>query len=157
MALRKIVMEGDEVLTKKCRPVEKFDKKLHDLLDDMYDTMRVADGCGLAAPQVGILRCAVVICTDPEGNDKIELINPEIISQSGEQNECEGCLSAPGIYGITKRPMNVKVKAFDRNGEGFVVEGEDLLARALCHEIDHLNGIMFRSHVTEYIDEEQDK
>ena len=154
MALRKIVMEGDEILTKKCRPVEKFDKKLHDLLDDMFDTMRQADGVGLAAPQVGMLRRVVVICMDPEGDERIEMMNPEIIGSEGEQRECEGCLSTPGIYGITKRPMKVKVKAYDRNGESFVVEGEELLARALCHELDHLDGIMFRSHVLEYVEDE---
>ena len=153
MALREIVKEGDSVLTKVCRPVEKFDKKLHDLLDDMAQTMRNADGVGLAAPQVGILRRAVVICLDPEGKEKIELINPEIIQSEGSQEECEGCLSCPGIYGITTRPAKVKVKAFDRHGESFVVEGEDLLARALCHELDHLDGVMFRSHVKEYIEE----
>ncbi|MDY4711641.1 MAG: peptide deformylase [Ruminococcus bromii] len=141
MAIRNIVKDGDSILNKKCRPVEKFDSKLADLLDDMAETMHLANGVGLAAPQVGILRRIVVIDV---GDGVIELINPQIISFSGEQESVEGCLSFPGEWGITKRPQYVKVKAFDRNGNEFTKDGKDLLAKAFCHEIDHLNGIVFK-------------
>ncbi|MCR5635846.1 MAG: peptide deformylase [Clostridiales bacterium] len=148
MALRNIIKEGDPVLNKKCRPVEKFDSRLHTLLDDMRDTMYNADGVGLAAPQVGILRCALVIDI---GEGLIELVNPKIVMKSGEQHEQEGCLSCPGEYGITIRPKYVKVKGQDRFGNDVTYEGSDLLARALCHEIDHLNGVLFKAHVTEML------
>lgn len=141
MAIRNIVKDGDSILTKKCRPVEKFDRKLAILLDDMAETMYRANGVGLAAPQVGMLRRAVVVDI---GEGVIELINPQIIAYSGEQEGVEGCLSFPGEWGITKRPQYVKVKAQDRNGNEFTVEGKDLLAKALCHEIDHLNGVVFK-------------
>ena len=141
MAIRNIVKDGDSILNKKCRPVEKFDSKLADLLDDMAETMHLANGVGLAAPQVGILRRIVVIDV---GDGVIELINPQIISFSGEQEGVEGCLSFPGEWGITKRPQYVKVKAFDRNGNEFTKDGKDLLAKAFRHEIDHLNGIVFK-------------
>ena len=141
MAIRNIVKDGDSILNKKCRPVEKFDSKLADLLDDMAETMHLANGVGLAAPQVGILRRIVVIDV---GDGVIELINPQIISFSGEQEGDEGCLSFPVEWGITKRPQYVKVKAFDRNGNEFTKDGKDLLAKAFCHEIDHLNGIVFK-------------
>ncbi|MCI7212428.1 MAG: peptide deformylase [Ruminococcus bromii] len=141
MAIRNIVKDGDSILNKKCRPVEKFDSKLADLLDDMAETMHLANGVGLAAPQVGILRRIVVIDV---GEGVIELINPQIIAYSGEQEGVEGCLSFPGEWGITKRPQYVKVKAFDRNGNEFTKDGKDLLAKAFCHEIDHLNGIVFK-------------
>ena len=141
MAIRNIVKDGDSILNKKCRPVEKFDSKLADLLDDMAETMHLANGVGLAAPQVGNLRRIVVIDV---GDGVIELINPQIISFSGEQEGVEGCLSFPGEWGITKRPQYVKVKAFDRNGNEFTKDGKDLLAKAFCHEIDHLNGIVFK-------------
>ncbi|MEE0963631.1 peptide deformylase [Ruminococcus sp. YE282] len=141
MAIRNIVKDGDSILNKKCRPVEKFDSKLADLLDDMAETMHLANGVGLAAPQVGILRRIVVIDV---GDGVIELINPQIIAFSGEQEGVEGCLSFPGEWGITKRPQYVKVKAFDRNGNEFTKDGKDLLAKAFCHEIDHLNGIVFK-------------
>lgn len=141
MAIRNIVKDGDSILNKKCRPVEKFDSKLADLLDDMAETMHLANGVGLAAPQVGILRRIVVIDV---GDGVIELINPQIIAFSGEQEGVEGCLSFPGEWGITKRPQYVKVKAFDRNGNEFTMDGKDLLAKAFCHEIDHLNGIVFK-------------
>ena len=141
MALRNIVKEGDDILNKKCRPVQKFDKKLAILLEDMAETMRNANGVGLAAPQVGILRRVVVIDI---GEGLIELVNPKIIAFSGEQEGSEGCLSFPGQWGIVKRPNYVKVKAQDRNGEEFEVEGRELLARAFCHEIDHLNGVVFK-------------
>lgn len=151
MAIRNIVKEGDDVLTKVCRKVEKFDSKLHTLLDDMYETMNEANGVGLAAPQVGILRRVVVIDV---GEGKIELINPEIIEKSGEQRENEGCLSCPGEYGITVRPYKVTVKAQDRNGKEFKISGEALLARAFCHEIDHLDGILFKKHTIRMLTEE---
>ena len=144
MALRNIVKDGDPVLTKRCRPVERFDKKLHTLLDDMAETMHHANGVGLAAPQVGILRRAVVIDISPEQDSVLELVNPKIIAYSGEQEGNEGCLSFPGQWGIVKRPNYVKVKAQDRFGEEFTVEGTELLARAFCHELDHLNGVVFK-------------
>ena len=144
MALRNIVKDGDPVLTKRCRPVEKFDKKLHTLLDDMAETMHHANGVGLAAPQVGILRRAVVIDISPEQDSVLELVNPKIIAYSGEQEGNEGCLSFPGQWGIVKRPNYVKVKAQNRFGEEFTVEGTELLARAFCHELDHLNGVVFK-------------
>ena len=144
MAIRNIVKDGDDILNKKCRPVEKFDKKLWTLLDDMAETMHRANGVGLAAPQVGMLRRVAVIDISPEQNSVIELVNPQIIAFSGEQCRNEGCLSFPGQWGIVKRPNYVKVKAQDRNGEEFEVEGRELLARAFCHEIDHLNGVVFK-------------
>lgn len=140
MALRNIVKEGDPVLRKTARSVLDFDEKLAQLLDDMKETMYEADGCGLAAPQVGILRR---ICIVDVGDGLIEMVNPVIIEESGVQEESEGCLSLPGEYGITRRPMNVTVKAQDRNGNTFTVSGEALKARAFCHEIDHLNGILY--------------
>ena len=142
MALRNIVKEGDDILNKKCRPVTKFDKKLATLLEDMAETMRQANGVGLAAPQVGILRRVVVIDI---GEGLIELVNPQIIAFSGEQTGSEGCLSFPGQWGIVTRPDYVKVKAQDRHGEEFTVEGRELLARAFCHELDHLDGVVFKS------------
>ncbi len=147
MAIREIRTEGDEILNKVCKEVTKFDAKLGILLDDMYETMKKAGGVGLAAPQVGILKRAVVIDI---GDGKIELINPQIIAQSGTQNGSEGCLSVPGVYGMVERPYAVTVQAQDRNGKRFKIEGEELLARALCHETEHLDGILFREHVTEY-------
>ena len=137
MAIRNVVKEGDEVLKKVSRPVEKFDEKLHTLLDDMAETMYSLDGAGLAAVQVGILRRVVVIDV---GDGLIELVNPKIIKQSGKQNETEGCLSCPGKWGITQRPMKVTVEAQNRFGEKIKVSGEQLKARALCHELDHLDG-----------------
>ena len=154
MALRNIVKEGDSVLRKKCRPVEKFDEKLAVLLDDMAETLAQANGCGLAAPQVGILRrIAIVDVGDEDG--VIELINPEIIEREGEQEAVEGCLSIPGEFGITIRPAKVTVKAQDRNGNEFTVSGEELKARAFCHELDHLDGILFIDNVIEMVDPEE--
>lgn len=144
MAIRNIVKEGDSVLTKVSRKVEKFDERLWTLIDDMAETLHKEQGAGLAAPQVGVLRRVVVIDV---GQGVIELINPEIIEKSGEQHEIEGCLSCPGQWGITKRPMFVMVKAQDRNGNEFKMSGEGLLAKAFCHEIDHLDGILFKQHV----------
>ena len=141
MAKLKIVKMGDEILRKVCRPVEKITPRTLTLLDDMIETMRDADGCGLAGPQVGILRRIAVVEVEP--GKPIELINPKIIAFAGEQQEQEGCLSIPGRWGITKRPAYVTVRAMNRNGEMFEITGSDLLARALCHEIDHLDGKLF--------------
>lgn len=154
MAIRNIVVEGDPILTKKCRIVEKFDDRLAQLIDDMKETMILKNGVGLAAPQVGILKRVVVIMID-EDDKIIELVNPEIIESSGVQEEVEGCLSCPGEYGITKRPLNVKVKALDRFGNEHIYEGKELLARAFCHEIDHLDGILFKEHVIRMLDESE--
>ena len=144
MAIREIRKKGDEVLGKVCKEVKNFDERLHILLDDMYDTMQKAGGVGLAAPQVGILKRAVVIDI---GEGKIELINPVIVSSDGEQTGQEGCLSVPGEYYDVTRPNRVTVKAQDRNGKEIEVTGEELLARALCHETDHLDGKLFLSKV----------
>ena len=141
MALRKIVMGNDPMIRKKSRPVTVFDEKLHQILDDMAETMYKYDGCGLAAVQIGILRRIVTVDV---GEGLIELINPEIIASSGEQHEAEGCLSFPGESGVTSRPAIVKVKAQDRNGKWCVYKGEDLKARCFCHEIDHLDGIVYK-------------
>lgn len=150
MAIREIVKSPDPLLLKKSRPVEKFDDKLSQLIDDMFDTLYQMDGVGLAAPQIGILRR---ICVIDIGDGPIELVNPEIIKTSGSQNESEGCLSCPGVWGITERPRKVKVRFYDRKGDLYELRGEDLLARALCHEIDHLNGILFTEHVISYQNE----
>ena len=152
MALRNIVKTGDEVLTKMCRPVEKFDVKLWTLLDDMYETMENANGVGLAAPQVGLLRRIVVIDV---GEGRIELINPEIIASSGEQDGAEGCLSFPGEWGMVCRPMNVTVRAQDRHGKTFEMSGTERLARAFCHEIDHLNGGCFTSRASRMLNPDE--
>ena len=144
MAIRNIIYEGDEILTKKCREVEKFDDRLCELLDDMKETMYKFGGVGLAAPQIGMLKRAIVIDT---GDGFVELVNPKIVESSGEQREQEGCLSCPGQWGITLRPMMVKVCAKNRFGKDIEVFGRALKARALCHEIDHLDGILFKSRV----------
>ena len=141
MAKLKIVKFGDPMLRKVSRPVDEITPRIITLLDDMIETIRAADGCGLAAVQVGVLRRIAVIEVE-EGN-VIELINPKIIAFAGEQNEQEGCLSNPGEYGITKRPKHVTVRATNRHGEEFEVSGSDLLARAICHECDHLDGKLF--------------
>ncbi len=146
MALRKIVEKGDDVLNKKCREVVKFDDRLSELIDDMIDTLRDSGGVGLAAPQVGVLRRVVVIEIDPE-QGVIELVNPEIVESSGKQVGLEGCLSLPGKWGIASRPYRVKVKAQNRKGEEFTVSGEALLARAFCHELDHLEGVLYDTKV----------
>ena len=151
MAKLKIRKVGDEALTKVCRPVEEITPRILTLLDDMAETMRAADGCGLAGPQVGILRRIVVIETEEEG--LIELINPKIIAWSGEQVGAEGCLSVPGRYGEVKRPMHVTVRATNRHGEEFEMTGHGLLARAFCHELDHLDGKLFIDEMIEEIKE----
>ena len=141
MAKLRIVKFGDPMLRKVCRPVEEITPRICTLLDDMIETMRAADGCGLAAPQVGVLRRIAVI--EVEEGKVYELINPKIIAYSGEQRESEGCLSNPGQYGITKRPKAVTVRATDRNGNEYELSGTDLLARAICHECDHLDGKLY--------------
>lgn len=141
MALRNIVTVGDSVLNKVCRPVVLFNHRLHVLLDDMAETMEDANGVGLAAPQVGVLRRVVVIDLGEEGI--LELINPEIVSESGTQTGLEGCLSVPGQYGVVTRPNVVKVRAQDRDGNWFEAEGEGLIARAFCHELAHLDGHLY--------------
>ncbi len=152
MAIRSIVKVGDDVLAKKCRTVEKIDDRIITLLDDMIDTLYDSGGVGLAAPQVGVLKRIAVIDI---GDGLIELINPEIIAQEGTQNDLEGCLSLPGKWGYVERPNKVKVRAMDRNGDEYEYEGEGLLARAFCHEIEHLDGILFSSHVTEFAEPEK--
>ncbi len=147
MGLRKIRLMGDPVLTKKCRPVVKMDDKTYDLIEDMFDTMYESMGVGLAAPQVGILKRIVVIDTGLEEPDPHVLINPEIIYTEGEQKGPEGCLSLPGKNGDVTRPMRVKVKALDENMHEYVLEGAGLLARAICHECDHLDGKLYISMV----------
>ena len=152
MALRKIVTLEDPVLRKTSRKVEKFDKRLWDLLDDMKDTLYNANGAGLAAVQVGILRRVVVIDV---GDGLMELVNPEITERSDEkQEEVEGCLSIPGRYGVTERPEWVKVKAQDREGKWVVYKGEGLKARCFCHELDHLDGVLYIDNALEMYDEE---
>ena len=152
MAIRNIVKEGDPILNKISRKVEKFDERLWTLIDDMTETLHKEQGAGLAAPQVGLLRRVVVIDI---GQGVIELVNPEIIEKSGEQHEIEGCLSCPGQWGITKRPMFVMVKPQDRNGNEFKMSAEGLLAKAFCHEIDHLDGILFKQHVIRMLTPEE--
>lgn len=144
MALRNVVKDGDPILNKKCREVTKFDEKLSVLIDDMFETMYASNGVGLAGPQVGQLKRVVVIDV---GDGPMELVNPEITMTEGEQREQEGCLSVPGKYGVCIRPAKVQVKAQDRTGKWQVFTGEELKARCFCHEIDHLDGILFTSKV----------
>lgn len=152
MALRNIVKDGDPILRKVCRPVEKFDHKLEVLLDDMYETMVEANGVGIAGPQVGMMRR---LCVIDVGEGRIDLVNPEILETSGTQDDVEGCLSFPGEYGMVERPNHVKVKAQNKNGDWFEVEGEELLARCLCHEIDHLDGVCFVDKASRMVDPEE--
>ena len=152
MGIRKIMTVKEPCLHKVCRPVEKFDGKLHTLLDDMKETLLDANGVGLAAPQVGILRRVVVVDT---GEEMLELVNPELLETSGEQEGAEGCLSVPGKYGLVKRPMVAKVRAQDRDGNWFEVEGEELIARCFCHEIDHLDGIVYTEVMERFLTEEE--
>ena len=160
MATRNILRGDDPSLKKSSRVVTDFNKRLHILLDDMRETLLEANGLGLAAPQVGVLRRAVLVVdttieTEDPGEQIIELINPEIIARSGEQTGNEGCLSIPGVYGIVTRPQLVRVKAQDRFGAAFEVWGQELKARALCHEIDHLNGVMFTEYTDQLLTEEE--
>ena len=155
MALRKIVEMGDECLNKVCRPVTQFNRRLHELLDDMAETLADANGAGLAAPQVGILRRVVLVDIGGEEPEILELINPELVETSGEQMGAEGCLSVPGKYGLVRRPNVAKVKAQDRNGNWFEVEGEELIARCFCHELDHLDGILYTEIMERYLTDEE--
>ena len=153
MAKLQIRKLGDDCLRKVCRPVETITPRTLTLLDDMVETMHAADGCGLAAPQVGILRRVVVVMDENE--EFIELVNPEIVYTEGVQEGLEGCLSIPGKYGIVKRPMVVRVRAQDRNGEWFEVEGEELIARCFCHELDHLDGIMYTEVMERFLRDDE--
>ena len=152
MGIRKILTDKDPALHKVCKPVEKFDWRLHKLLDDMADTLEEANGVGLAAPQVGILRRVVIVDT---GEEILELVNPTIIETSGEQEGPEGCLSVPGKYGLVKRPYIAKVRAQDRYGEWYEAEGEELIARCFCHELDHLDGIVYTQVMERFLSEEE--
>ena len=152
MGLRKILTDKEPSLHKVCRPVEKFDSKLHKLLDDMVETMKDAHGVGLAAPQIGILRRVVVVDT---GDEVLELVNPTLLETDGEQVGAEGCLSVPGKYGLVKRPYYVKVRAQDRNGDWYEVEGEEIIARCFCHELDHLDGIVYTEVMDRFLRDEE--
>ena len=152
MGLRKILTVEEPALHKTCRPVETFDKKLHALLKDMEDTLIESGGVGLAAPQVGILRRVVLVDTSEE---ILELINPVLVETDGEQEGPEGCLSVPGKYGLVKRPYYAKVRAQDRNGDWFEAEGEELIARCFCHELDHLDGVIYTEVMERYLTEEE--
>lgn len=152
MGLRKILTVKDPALHKVCKPVEKFDRRLHKLLDDMAETLEDAEGVGLAAPQVGILRRVVVVNT---GEEILELVNPSLLETSGEQTGAEGCLSVPGKYGLVKRPNFAKVRAQDRDGNWFEAEGEALIARCFCHELDHLDGIVYTEVMERFLTDEE--
>ena len=152
MGIRKILTVDEPALHKTCRPVENFDKKLHSLLDDMRETLIDSEGVGLAAPQVGILRRVVLVDT---GEEILELINPTLLQTSGEQEGPEGCLSVPGKYGLVKRPYYATVRAQDRDGNWFECEGEELIARCFCHELDHLDGIIYTEVMERYLTEEE--
>lgn len=149
MALRRIRLEGDPILRKKSRPIDEINDRIQVLLDDMVETMSDAEGVGLAAPQVGVLRRAVVIDV---GEGPIKIINPEIIDEEGTKIDIEGCLSVPNKAGKVERPERVKIKYINEDGEEVILEGEGLLAKAICHEIDHLDGILYTDKVIEYVD-----
>lgn len=156
MAIREILTDQDPALHKKCHPVTQFDDKLATLIDDMRETLEEAGGAGLAAPQIGILRRVVVLYGEDE--ELVELVNPELVSQEGEQDGLEGCLSVPGLWGYVKRPEKVRVKAQDRRGNWFETGGEAIVARCFCHEIEHLDGHVFTEHVDRiYTSEEVEK
>lgn len=152
MGLRKILTEKDPALHKVCRPVVDFDNRLHKLLDDMRETLIDSNGVGLAAPQVGILRRVVLVDV---GDEILELVNPELLETDGEQEGAEGCLSVPGKYGLVKRPYWAKVRAQDRHGNWFEAEGEELIARCFCHEIDHLDGILYTQVMERFLTEKE--
>ena len=152
MGLRKILTTEEPALHKVCRPVDKFDRRLHKLLDDMHETLAEANGVGLAAPQIGILRRVVIVDT---GEEILELVNPELLETDGEQEGAEGCLSVPGKYGLVKRPYYARVRAQDRSGEWFEAEGEELIARCFCHELDHLDGIVYTEVMERFLTEEE--
>ncbi|MCI7126565.1 MAG: peptide deformylase [Agathobaculum sp.] len=153
MAIRNILKQGDEQLLKRSRKVEKFDERLHMLLDDMRETLAQSGGVGLAAPQVGVLRRVVVLLDiNKEPEEVVELVNPEVIEQRGEERRVEGCLSVPGVYGYVTRPTWAKIRAQDRHGNWFEREGEGMVAQCFCHETEHLDGHLFTEKVEEYID-----
>ena len=152
MGLRKILTDKEPALHKVCKPVTSFDWRLHKLLEDMKDTLIDSGGVGLAAPQVGILRRVVLVDT---GEEILELINPELIETDGEQEGPEGCLSVPGKYGLVKRPYWAKVRAQDRDGDWFEAEGEELIARCFCHELDHLDGIIYTQVMERFLTMEE--
>ena len=152
MGMRKILTDKEPSLHKVCKPVTKFDWRLHKLLDDMAETLEEANGVGLAAPQVGILRRVVIVDT---GDGILELVNPTLVETSGEQTGAEGCLSVPGRYGLVTRPNYAKVSAQDRDGNWFEAEGEELIARCFCHELDHLDGILYTQVMDRYLTEEE--
>ena len=152
MGLRKILTDKEPALHKTCKPVTAFDAKLHKLLDDMQETLEEANGVGLAAPQVGILRRVVIVDT---GDGILELVNPTLLETDGEQEGAEGCLSVPGKYGLVKRPYYAKVKAQDRYGDWYEAEGEELIARCFCHELDHLDGILYTEVMDRFLTEEE--
>ena len=150
--MRKILTDKEPALHKVCKPVTSFDKKLHKLLDDMRETLEEAQGVGLAAPQVGILRRVVIVDT---GEEILELVNPVMVETDGEQEGMEGCLSVPGRYGIVKRPYYAKVRAQDRYGDWYEAEGEELIGRCFCHELDHLDGIVYTQVMERFLTEEE--
>ena len=152
MGLRKILTDKEPALHKVCKPVTAFDRKLHKLLDDMQETLLEANGVGLAAPQVGILRRVVIVDT---GEDILELVNPTLVETDGEQIGAEGCLSVPGKYGLVKRPYYAKVRAQDRDGNWYEAEAEELIARCFCHELDHLDGIIYTEVMERFLTEEE--
>jgi len=152
MAILNILNDTEETLRKKSRPVEKISPRLHQLLDDMQETLKLSGGVGLAAPQVGILRRVVLV---DNGEQVLELINPQIIETKGVQEEVEGCLSVPGRWGITRRPAYVKVRAMDRNGKTYEADGTGIVARCFCHELEHLDGILFTDKVLRMLTEEE--
>lgn len=155
MGIRKIVTLGDDTLRKKCKPQEKFDRRLATLLKDMADTMYKAEGVGLAAPQVGILRRIAVVDITEDHSGLLEMVNPEITEREGEQTGREGCLSVPGRQGVVTRPMKVKVTFQDRNGETYELETEGFEARAICHELDHLDGRLYIDVMNRELTEEE--
>ena len=152
MGLRKILTDKEPALHKVCKPVVNFDARLHKLLDDMRDTLEDSGGVGLAAPQIGILRRVVLV---DNGEEILELVNPTMVETNGEQVGAEGCLSVPGKYGLVKRPYYAKVRAQDRNGNWYEAEGEELTARCFCHELDHLDGIIYTEVMERYLTEEE--
>lgn len=152
MATRNIITEGNPTLSKTCRPVTAFDDRLATLIDDMKETVVAANGIGLAAPQVGVLRRVVVVDL---GEEIVELVNPKILEQSGEQDGLEGCLSVPGRFGMVKRPDYVKLEAQDRHGDWYEYEGEELIARCFCHELEHLDGHLYTERAYRMLSQEE--
>ena len=155
MGLRKILTDKEPALHKTCKNVVSFDSKLHKLLNDMRETLIDSNGVGLAAPQVGILRRVFLVDVGLNGEDILECINPEILETEGEQEGAEGCLSVPGRYGLVKRPYWVKIRAQDRNGDWYEAEGEELIARCFCHELDHLDGIIYTEVMERWLTDEE--